>query len=184
METPHRYCLGDSHISVYNPHGTIVHPTEPFVSDNLTVRNVGPILAYNTIDKVDVHQYNIPDGSELILSFGEIDCRTQVYKRSKERNEAPYFIIREIADRYTNFLLSIRSRRSDLKICVLSVIPELKEFPAEVYFNKPNPDLSCLHSGSLEDRTYFKLSFNDRMKEACFNQGFKFIDIHNQCFDG
>ena len=99
------YVIGDSHVSIFSGQDGL---NLPDLLPNFRTHNISARLAYNfgkndhpvTI-AVDKALKDIPVGSPVIFSFGEIDCRCHVWKHVAGNLDA---VVDDIASRYTKRL--------------------------------------------------------------------------------
>ncbi len=109
------YILGDSHVSVFLGEDKLL-PTYNEGDDwikgahpRTRLTRIGPYTAYNLINHPEVMKNileRVPVGSNLILSFGEIDCRNHILKHKN---------IRTVVRRYFEFLAGLRA----YNLCIL-----------------------------------------------------------------
>lgn len=175
------YCFGDSHISIFSGND-LCTPNSLIVNGKFQIKCLGPILAYNAYDRFSTSMFKVPSGSFIILCFGEIDCRTQIRKRSDITKQSPDYIIDEICKLYITCF--IKARDEGYEVMCLSIPPERMEFPGESYFTKIDItpiDKFFIHSGSLEERQEYKKSFNNKMKALCLKEKIEFINLYDYC---
>lgn len=169
-------CFGDSHISIFsNRHDIIPTNTEVF-NDSFIAYRFDSHLAYNIINKPHVLNMlkNANKGNEILICFGEIDCRAQIKKISETTNRTYDIVVDEIVERYFNFLEKLN--RKD--IIVFSITPELKEEPHWYYYKNNLESFDCPR-GTLQERTIYKEYFNEKVKMMCSEMGYKFISIYD-----
>ena len=143
----------------------------PFVSYRF-----GPYLAYNLPDKNNVFdKINETNSDEnILICFGEIDCRAQVKNICEDKNKDYKEVIDEVVERY----FSVISRLSNRKIITFSVVPELKEEPHWYYYKDNLKDFDC-PKGTLVERGAYKDYFNQEISEKSKNNEIKFISIYD-----
>jgi hypothetical protein len=110
--------LGDSHAIIWS--GCLVGKEEILPRfPHVDVNRLGPALAYNLVDDngsygkwgriaqalVDIEK---SQSAAIMLSFGEIDCRTQIVRRANEESISLSDSAKRVADRYIIFLRLLR----------------------------------------------------------------------------
>jgi FkbM family methyltransferase len=167
-------CFGDSHISIFAGEEKLVKENILTSNRAFDVYRFGPYLAYNLPDKSEViSQVNrIPLNENVLLCFGEIDCRAQVKRISENTNRSPEEVVDEIVDKYFSVIDKIQNKN----IILFSVTPEFKEQP-HWYYYKDHPEVFDCPKGTLDERQEYKRYFNSRVKEEAEKRGFKFVSI-------
>jgi FkbM family methyltransferase len=167
-------CLGDSHISIFANTETLVKENLFHFNNPFNVLRFGPYLAYNLPSKKEfLNQADGVDFSEnLLICFGEVDCRAQVKRISDSSSRAPKDIIDEIVTNYFSAIDKVKNKN----IILFSVAPELKEEP-HWYYYKDNPEVFDCPKGTLLERQQFKIYYNSRVKEESEKRGFKYVSI-------
>jgi FkbM family methyltransferase len=168
-------CLGDSHISIFTNSDTLIKENQYHNFESFSAYRFGPYLAYNIVNKPTVLEViNKIDNSEnLLISFGEIDCRSQVKKITEETNTDYTIIIDDILKQYTGFIDSLNNKN----IILSSVVPELKEKPFRYYYEEHPDDFDCPR-GTYKERRMYKEYFNEKLKEYAISKNYKFIDFY------
>lgn len=129
-------------------------------------------------DGIPTEKMDLKDGDFLILSFGELDCRTNIYKYVDE-NTTYRDIIDEITARYGKELLRLREQHPNVNICVYNVPP-----PARAEYVTKNPNYPAFPFNSTnEERKQYALYMNAKLREFCNTHNFEFIDIYDKCTD-
>lgn len=175
------YCIGDSHISIFVNDGKILlDPRASGKWGQFEAVNAGPFLAYNLNDKDYILELLSNIGNrDLLLCFGEIDCRAQV-KRYCEAGRDYKDIITEIADRYFETIGEIKKKlSSDCNIYILSVTPELKEEPNGYMYKRDSQDFTASY-GTLAERKQYKELFNSILKYRSEENGYEYVPL-NEC---
>lgn len=115
------HCIGDSHVCFFSGQerqgGGI-----PGQDDHLPwFRSywVGPALAYNLCETgtttqsreqlFEILRSDVPRGGCVLLCFGEIDCRSQLIRRSEESGRALTVVVGECVQRYASVFCEIKS---------------------------------------------------------------------------
>ena len=179
------YCIGDSHVSVFLGKDSLA-PIYPAKSNSLfnffEVVRIGPITAYNigntnsttkAKEKIDsLLKAEVPEGSTLIFSAGEIDIRVHLLKQASLQNKTSYEISSEILEKYMSVLRGYANM--GFIIIVLSpppstyILEDLSEYPTY---------------GTEKERNIATKIFNENLKIQSQKNEFKFIDIFNEYID-
>jgi len=169
-------CFGDSHISIFSE-------TEHLIKENITSTTgpfnafrFGPYVAYNLQSKANVvSNVNAVNKNEnLLICFGEIDCRAQVNKICDETNRGYIEVVDEIVDNYFTVIKGANNKNTIL----FSITPELKEQP-HWYYYKDHPEVFDCPRGTLSERAEYKKYFNKKVKEEAEKLGLKYISIYD-----
>jgi FkbM family methyltransferase len=168
-------CFGDSHISIFSNSETLVTENVYHNFETFSTYRFGPYLAYNLNSKPNVLEVigNLSNDENILISFGEIDCRSQVKKIVETTNRSYEVVIDEILNNYITFI----DKLSDKKIILSAVVPELKEKPFQYYYEEHPEDFDCPRGTYKERRTY-KEYFNKKLEEYSIAKGYKFINIY------
>lgn len=131
-------CLGDSHISIFANVDALVKEIVCNVNGPFKTYRFGPYLAYNLPDKTDVlaQAKGVPLNENIIVCFGEIDCRAQVKRVCDSSNRSYESVIDEIINRYFSVIDKIENKN----LIIFSIAPELKEQP-HWYYYKDHPEV-------------------------------------------
>ena len=175
---PPVFCLGDSHISIFSGQDRILSSGETVCFEKFQVHNVGAKLAYAIAGKPEVFEplSMMSDEQALLVCFGEIDCRAQVGRRCGEGN--PDDTIRDVVGHYFDALRIMRLIVPRHKpVLVLSVPPELKEQPHWYYYGSHRKVFDA-PQGTLEERRYYKRTFNAMVQAKCSEYGFVFVSLY------
>lgn len=178
------YCIGDSHVSIFS--GTNAkQPIWPEKSNDTLTKfktyKLGPVTAHNLcesgtstngreklLDIVD----NIPEGSNLILCFGEIDCRINILKKVDKTNISLNDLVKDTIDRYFSVVLELQSRA--FNVFVMGVPPS----------NPIDPDYSNSYEwgayGTVAQRNKVSKMFNDYLNQKCRTHQICFISIFDE----
>ena len=188
--------FGDSHAHIWG--GSVVSalqgtPAFPAVKVNY----LGPALAYNLMSdesllgKWGAEIIRHPDVSSentsaIMLSFGEIDCRTQVVKRAARKKISIREVCSQIAERYLAFVDELR-KVTDVPIILWGPIATTpaaqnwdENFPnvgSEVERNSATRELSTLlQQGSERSAGVYFISVFDKMVTPVLTTMQKYID--------
>lgn len=187
--------LGDSHaaffagnysfssMTCYNSTelGPILHEKER--DKRFCVLRLGPGLAYNTIRKNTssmIHEkYELLNrvflrggGDTVVLSFGEIDIRTQVFKHTDATNNYKD-VIDEILSNYRRFLNKVIL--DGHRVFVWGPIASQKDEWSE--------NASFPRVGNEIDRNMATEYYNLALKDICDQDGIGFMSIYNDLVD-
>jgi len=170
------YCLGDSHAVAFCGKNPKKEPSNTWLNtDGIFFANrLGPLLAYNAINKMDLifnALADVPHNSNVMLCFGEIDCRAHIKKQSEIQNKPVEDIIIECVDRYIEVVLQVYS--AGFRVFVWNAPPPLEdidnaEFPSH---------------GTCAERRYITEYFNEYLKSKCLENNFIFISIYDHLVD-
>lgn len=181
------YCIGDSHVVLFSKRDKLL-PIWDFnnrcyrENENFIVYQIGPALAYNLMrqdtktkskEKIECILREIPKGSKIILSFGEIDCRVHLSKRilkepSKEKQQQ---IIYSCAERYMEF---IKSLKKDYNPIVFGVPPSN---------NFPFKDRQYPHLGSGIFRNKITKEFNEYLERNLSKFNVPVVSLYDYLVD-
>jgi hypothetical protein len=166
------FCVGDSHVSLFTGRD-IVQPIWPLpgfeISPQFRCFNIGPALAYNlgqrantTLSRERLHAAIsfVPQESQILLSFGEIDCRAHLLKQrgSLDAN------ILECVERY--FRVVTKFARNGFRLIIYNVPPSSL---------KSNFDHNFPVVGNCRERNEVTINFNERLQEACNSLKIPFV---------
>lgn len=158
LNTSNIVAFGDSHSFMFSDIDGIDH------------HHLGPALCYNLIKensntraREQIHEkitnYN-PKNTTIILSFGEIDCRVYIVKRSKEFGTTIWSEVDILTERYLKFITEL----TDLGYRVIVYGPHSSRSSIET---PEDPQLPT--QGSDEERNYAIHIFNLMMNKKCEN---------------
>lgn len=169
------FCIGDSHITVFSGYQQDVIPERTWINnENFWCFRTGPHTAFSlgtrTKDIQTILEF-IPKKSNLIICYGEIDCRVHIPKVLNRKKVFSDLAIREISEEVVDvFLSSCESLFSEYGLSVLSITP-------------PNKEILCgefSSVGTFEERQQITAIFNETLKEKCCAKGYNFINIYNK----
>ena len=151
------YVIGDSHVSIFSGQDHISEGFPNIHGDllpNFRTGNVSAYLAYNfgqpehpVTVTVDKYLSKIPEGSTVIFSFGEIDCRCHVMKQPGPKCQ----VVQDIVNRYTTGLETYMDRYE-----VYALLPHVIKL-------KPDDDIDSA-VGTWLDITAAGMLFNAYMR--------------------
>lgn len=181
------YCVGDSHVCFFSGQDKIQPPWPEVADDRLPCfrsYRLGPILAYN-LPRVgasnrgreklfDLCQFHMPAGSNVLLCFGEIDCRVHLQKQSLLQRRILDDVVAECVERYISVALELRNL--GFNIMIYNVIPsslfddlECEEYPA---------------FGSCLQRNEVTRLFNRELNRRCDKNDMLFVSTFDSLIDG
>ena len=146
------HVIGDSHSLCYAD------------VDDTTIHWLGAATAHNLWKKNKVIQEFLNPEDTFWFSFGEIDCRIQVYYQSMLTGVPEYVIINNTVACYTNYLFTLRDKAD---ISILAVPPQ--GFEENTY--------NYSYYASREHRQEITDDFNMKLESEAHRIGVKFIDI-------
>lgn len=187
------YCIGDSHVSFFAG-ANAIQPIWPDPSDNripfFNAIRTGAVLAYNLgqfgttsqgrekltalLDpETPTPHAKVPQGSLVLLGYGEIDCRCHVIPQAKKRNKSVEEIVDVLAERYCKVISEVKDW--GLKPMVWNAIASspknkggTKEFPIV---------------GPCIERNRITRYFNQRVGLFCEREAIPFVDIFDDLVD-
>jgi hypothetical protein len=165
------HCIGDSHISLFSGEHRIIGYNVLVKNREFYTVHVGPYTAFNAHKKEKIKNLcdKIPKNEHLLFSFGEIDTRCRVHlSEDKIKN------INLISDNYFKLINRVKH-----KVIVLGVTPCLFEEPMKDFPERM--DIRTLTKGTLEERNFYKKTFNDIVEKRCKKEDHIFIDYWDFC---
>ena len=106
------YCVGDSHVEVFY----CVNNSQ-LCSQKFEIYHMGPFLAYTVGDRghenyqktmKQISSFTL--GSEILLSFGEIDCRAHILRQSEKRSVSVLSVVEEVVHIYENIIRDVSDK--------------------------------------------------------------------------
>jgi len=172
------YVIGDSHSCFF--YGSDLNPI-PY--PGFKVYYIGSALAYNLIERdtttrgseqiFNILNNKISAGSKVLLVFGEIDCRYQIFKAAEKQNVPVKQVMEECVRRYVSFAKEIKARGYDVMVW-------------GVVASQPDTiDINPLHCrlGTCAERNILTRQFNDRLEYLLAEESIKFASIFEQLVD-
>jgi len=184
------YCIGDSHVSFFSGEDN-TQPLWPKPSQDrlpfFKSFRLGAILAYNLVEYntqmkgreilftlldrgIPVPERSIPPESNVLLCFGEIDCRAHLLKQAEQQKRPVESVVEECANRY--FSVAQEVKRLGYDVFLWNVIPSTR---FEFVGNKEFPTY-----GACLERNYVTRLFNDNLDAACATNDITFVSIFDQ----
>lgn len=166
------HCIGDSHASFFGG-ADIMQPSWPrLAKDSISCfrcYRIGPVLAYSLARDGSTSRgrellfevlYTLPRGADILLCFGEIDCRAQLFKQAAKLGRDVGELVDECVVSYVGVGREIVTL--GFKVAYWQVPPPTimvggeSEFPAV---------------GSYEERLAITLRFNASLAAAASAEG-------------
>jgi hypothetical protein len=184
------YCIGDSHISFFSGKDKI-QPSWPNVSDDhlpfFKTYHIGPALAFNLTrtstqtkgrEKLfEILNKEIPKGSLILLSFGEIDCRVHLIKHAQLKNLPVSDMVNSCLDQYFIAVKEIVSLGYEVIIYnAVTSRPRSRKF-------RIKSEAIYAAYGSQSDRNKTIKLFNDGARERCKNEKLYFLETASHLAD-
>jgi tetratricopeptide (TPR) repeat protein len=175
------HCIGDSHACFFSGRDEI-HNVWPFhIGENLPFRSyrLGAPLAYNLCtpntttrgrENLFLILETLPEQSNVLLTFGETDCRAHLGKQADLQNRPVEDIVRECVDRYFGVVQEIRNR--GFKVGVWGVIPSTEKDASRYTTDHPFPVY-----GTCKERNIITRLFNDYLEKLCLYNNIIFISL-------
>jgi len=170
------HCVGDSHASFFSGYDEI-QPIYPLPSRNkysfFKSYRLGAVLAYNLNknntkeqgrEKLFHFTKTLSSESEILLCFGEIDCRCHLIKQSEYQKKHLYEIIKDCIINYFEVVDELLKLR--FKIIIWNVIPTV---------NSNNPQYPVY--GSSLQRNECTILFNKELELECNKRSLFFLSI-------
>lgn len=180
------FCIGDSHVSLFTGVNEVQRPWPRKAKKLLPffqVLPLGPVLAYNlkspnTKTKgreklFKVLQKEVPKGSLVFLSFGEIDCRAHLLKQSRLQKRTIEAVVTECVDRYFSVILEVK--KLGFKPLIWNAIPSTR------LTNISSKDFPTF--GSCKERNMITSMFNKKLEEKCISKKIHFISTYEYFVD-
>jgi hypothetical protein len=175
------YCIGDSHVSFFSGCDAIQPPWPARSADKLPwfrTFHVGPALAFNLNrpntttrgrEKLfEILGQAVPPGSNVLLCFGEIDCRAHILKQAARRGLPVNQVVQECLDAYFQMVQEVQTR--GFKMVVYNAAPSRSHTP------RKNRDDDYVAIGSWQERNAAVRLFNVGAKQRSQECGAKFLE--------
>ena len=149
-------------------------PTKNDIPSFVSYR-LGAVLAYKLCDfgstmhgreKLEEITRGLPDGSTLLLCFGEIDCRMHLVKQAQKQQKSFEEVAAECAHRYFSQIVVLKKK---FKIIVWGVVPST---PSEVVLDPRYP-----HCGTSQERNGVSRLFNRGLERLAREHGVGFVSL-------
>lgn len=184
MKTIH--CIGDSHCCFFYGQDKVIKIEGKIDSliPFFKVYYIGPSLAYNlcTLGTTtrgreiifELLENKIPQGSRILLCFGEIDCRLHILKQAKIQNKDVNTTVEDCVKRYFSFIKEIKAK--GYEVLVWNVVATAVD---SVQNGEGYPK-----QGTCEERNSLTKHFNEELKKLLVDESIKFISIFDKLVDG
>lgn len=157
------YVIGDSHVLVlHQACPDIFKSSKTDIADVFDSKSAFAVGSINHDAYLKEALQLIPDGSQALLSFGEIDCRHYIPKIAIEQNRPIEDCVDEVIRRYTSNCVRLLKDKFRVMILGPYICPE---------------DLP--HENLYSDIVRAKFLFNEKLKGYCNDNGLLFIPIFN-----
>lgn len=171
------YCIGDSHVNLFSGYDHLQkkwpHPSRDRLPQ-FKVYRVGAGLAYNlrelgttmgTRERLLKAIETIPPESQILLCFGEIDCRFHLIRHAEKTSKNWDDVAEECAARYFEGLQVLIEKR--FKVSVYNVIPSARQSKIDKKFPT---------TGTCLERNKMTQLFNAALREKCSQKGLPFVE--------
>lgn len=145
--------------------------------------NIGPALAYNLCkegtttrgrEKLFDILCEIPKGSNVLLVFGEIDCRAHLGKQADIQKRYISTVIDECVDRYFSVVLEIK--RMGLDVGIFGAVPQTD-------FGRYGRKSRCPSYGTCIERNWITQRFNEKLLSLAISQSVLYMDVFDELTD-
>lgn len=162
--TPIIYVIGDSHVRVL-PQACpdIFKSSQVDIADVFESKSAYAIGGEGHEFYLNEALLSIPDGSQALLSFGEIDCRHYIPKVAIARNQSIESLVDEVFERYTTNCVRLLKDKFRVMILPPYICPE---------------DLT--HENLYSDIIRAKSLLNGKLKTYCEDHGLLYIPIFSK----
>jgi hypothetical protein len=158
------YVIGDSHVRVL-PQAcpNIFKGSGADIADVFESKSAYAVGTVNHDTYLKECLRLIPDGSNALLSFGEIDCRHYSPKKAIENNTSIEHEVDEVINRYTSNCVRLLKEKFRVMILGPYICPE-----------------DHTHANKFKDIVRAKTYFNSRIAEYCDENGILYIPIFHK----
>lgn len=176
---PTLYCLGDSHLSVFD----YIQTHRPLEGLNLAACQIRSASAAGlgredslVRSRLFARSYlaRIPARAPLLLCFGEVDCNSRIPFRMHKYGTTTELEIAASLENYARFIDRLRERRPG-EVIVYTVHPPCQRR------NKPEKDRRLWLD--LAQRTAVTRRFNRQLIEICSSRDLAVLDLEDQLLD-
>ncbi len=173
------HCIGDSHVCFFSGKNEI-HPQWPnYIGENFPFKTyrLGPCVAYNLCNFNTTTKCRealllllsfLHKKSNILLCFGEIDCRAHLVKQAEKQNRSYEDIAKECVNKYFEVILEIKNM--GFNVGAWGPIPSTDFSDYEA--NHPFPSY-----GTCQQRNTVTRLFNDYLAELCLKNEVMFVSI-------
>lgn len=171
------FTVGDSHsLRCFEQHPHIADSTALFGYNKLDGKTAFNLSRHEK--QVQKIRRSLRD-KHIIFVFGEVDVRIHIKYKATQSNTTAEVLIRNTADRYTDYVSKLRDRGYDIH--VFNVIPTGDFSSPEALRWRKN--LSYPFLASRQERTRYTKEMNSRLGEYCAGKNIPFIDIYDHLVD-
>lgn len=160
------HCFGDSHLE-----SLIQTRPDIFVKHAITSKTAYKIGSMITDYFFSRILADIPDGSKVLVSFGEIDCRCHIMRFVRESNRSVAEVASVNISQYKKILDHLQKKYA---LAVLAL------YPSYLYPYDPS-DVPILHEGTFEEVLEVKRIFNEQLEALCNTLNIVFISLFKEC---
>lgn len=160
------YVIGDSHVRILPEVAPYIFKRSTDIEDVIDSKSAyavgtkGHDVYLNESIKV------IPDGSQVLLSFGEIDCRHYVYPKSQQRGITIEEMVDEIIERYSKNCVRLLKEKFKVAILGAYICPD--------DHNHENPYYKIFEA---------KVLFNQKISKYCEDNGLVYVPIFKKSLE-
>ena len=162
------FVFGDSHASECFAG---IPRCKVFNLNSMTMDRVGR----DRLDVVDFRKYGILPNSSVCLMFGFIDVGSRVIRQTENGQRADE-ILSTLVRNYVSTIKENCHAVGGCRILLTSLIPPTVKRP-----DKESPEYPTY--GSLPERAVLTVEMNNRLREACRENGFHYLDVHKYFTD-
>lgn len=119
-----------------------------------------------------IHSLQIPIGSDVLLSFGEIDVRCHVGKHAPKHHFGTMGVLVELASGYEKAILKDQVPCQWNQLGVMSIVPPARQLESLV--NEEFPFI-----GSDQERASNTAILNGLLRAMCHRNGWIYVDIYS-----
>ena len=183
MENKIIHCIGTSHVCFFA--GKRVHKEYPkFIGTNHPFKTyrLGATLAYNLCsyhtttrgrEKLFGLLKHLPEKSNILLCYGEVDCRSHLVKQAAKQSRPLKEVVQECVDRYLGVVVEVKNL--GFNVGVWGVTPSTNH-DKDVY---PRGHPFPCH-GTLQERNMAAKIFNNYLKELSDRKNIIFVSIFEE----
>lgn len=160
------HIIGDSHVKIFNKHPNFKCHYIPKATANNLHKEYSTSNSHHKLYKL-LDRLN-KELDQLLLSFGEIDCRLHVYYQSIKRKESIDQIIKSTITNYGKVLKDLKDQ--GFQFFLLGIPP-------------------CGYQGNYYNIPFFPdkivqaqiyLDYNNMMIQYCNKHGYRYLDIYSK----
>ncbi len=152
------YLIGDSHVRVLPEVAPYIFKSSQTDIEDVFISKTAYAIGNENYLNESIN--NIPKGSQVLLSFGEIDCRHYVPKIAKEKNKSIEQIVDEIIEKYTANCVRVLKERFRVIVLGAYVCPDDHN-----------------HENSFADIFEAKTLFNEKIEIYCKDNGILYVPL-------